>query len=295
MLSDEAEAQERDSRARLRTIDARLTSLDAKRRDLIVEMRKISGEQKALYDRRQAPQAEVEKLYAEHGELGRRILAIRNQRDAARKQLEDAVIALRELKLTFGPGERLRPEQIKREIAVLERRQQTNVLSLDDENALIKHLRQLNKDLTTAEAQSQVVADHATRRKEAEARVAAARAEVDRLAAESVKTRSDRDAKMEDVRSKLLAAGSLVADLRAKGRARAEVMGKIDAISREMDELDREGRRTLGEMRSRRDEARRTMRAYSPGRGPTPASVIDSTADAQLQELLKRGKITLGG
>jgi hypothetical protein len=73
-------------------------------------------------------------------------------------------------------------------------------------------------------------------------------------------------------------------------------MEKIDAVSREMSELDREGRRLFGEMRARREEARRTVRAYSPaGRGRPGGSQADSRADAQLEELLKRGKITLGG
>jgi chromosome segregation ATPase len=295
VLSDEADAQERDARTRLRSIDARLNSLDAKRRELLVEMRRLSSEQKMLYDQRQAPQSEVERLYGEHGDLGRRVLELRNQRDVARKTLEEAVIALRELRLTFRPEERLRPDAIKREIAQLEHRQQTSVLTLDEENELVKHLRQRHKDLRTAEAQTQVVADHATRRKEAEARVIAARAEVERLGTESAKTRAERDGKMAEVRAKLLAAGGLVAELRAKGKARAEVMERIDGLSREMGELDREGRRIVGEMRSRRDEARKTVRAYAPSRGPPPNSLIESTADAQLQELLKRGKVTLGG
>jgi uncharacterized coiled-coil DUF342 family protein len=295
VLSDEEDAQERDAQTRLRSIDARLNSLDAKRRELIVEMRRLSSEQKALYDRRQGPQEEVEQLYGQHGDLGRRAIELRHERDAARRRFEEAVIALRELRLTIGPGERLRPDQIKREIAQLEHRQQTNVLKLEEENELIKHLRQRHKDLLTAEAQTQVVADHETRRKEAEARVLAARADVERLGAEAAKTRSERDAKMGEVRAKLVTAGGLVAELRAKGKARAEVMEKIDGISREMAELDREGRKTLGEMRARRDEARKTVRAYAPGRGGPPRSIVDSTADAQLQELLKRGKITLGG
>lgn len=295
VLSDDEEAKEREAQGRLRAIDARLRSLDSKRRELIAEMRKLSAEQKELYDRRQAPQAEVENLYEEHGQLGKRIAELRTQRDTARRALEEAVVALRELKLSFLPGERMRPDQIRREIAQLELRQQTTALPLDEENALIARVRQRHRDLKTAEAQTQVVADHTERRKEAEARVAAAKAEVDRLGAEAAKARSDRDAKMGQVRAKLVAAGGLVADLRAKGKARAEVMDKIDAVSREINELDREGRRTLGEIRARRDEARRTVRAYAPGRGRPSASLADSTADAQLQELLKRGKITLGG
>jgi uncharacterized coiled-coil DUF342 family protein len=295
MLSDDQELQEREAQTRLRAIDARLQSLDTKRRELIVEMRRMSAEQKALYDRRQAPQTEVERLYDEHGDLGRKVAELRNQRDAARRALEEAVIQFREVRLAFAPGERMRPDQIRREIAQLEHRQQTRALPLDEENELIAHLRQRHKDLRTAEAQTQVVADHALRRKEAETRVATARAEVERLGAESAKTRSARDSKMGEVRSKLVAAGGLVAELRAKGKARAEVMEKIDVLSREMNDLDREGRRVLGELRARRDEARKTVRAFAPSRGGPPAAQLDHHADARLQELLKRGKVTLGG
>jgi uncharacterized coiled-coil DUF342 family protein len=295
VLSDDEEEKERESQTRLRAIDARLRSLEGKRHDLIMEMRKLSAEQKDLYDRRNAPQAEVERLYDEHGGLGKRFAELRNQRDGARRSLEEAVIALREVRLSIGPGERMRPDQIRREIAQLEHRQQTNALPIDEENALIAHLRQRHRDLKAAEAQTQVVADHLQRRKDAEARVTAARGEVERLGSEAAQTRSARDTKMAEVRAKLVAAGGLVAELRAKGKARAEVMEKIDVLSREMNDLDQEGRKTLSELRARRDEARKTVRAYAPGRGRPGASLVDSTADAQLQELLKRGKITLGG
>jgi uncharacterized coiled-coil DUF342 family protein len=295
VLSDDEESKEREAQTRLRAIDARLRTLDGKRHELIEEMRRLSAEQKQLYDRRQAPQVEVERLYDEHGDLGRRISEIRSQRDGARRALEEAVVALRELKLSFAPGERTRPDQIRREIAQLEHRQQTTALPIDEENALIAHLRQRHKDLKVAEAQTEVVADHERRRKEAELRVTAARADIERLGLEAAKAKSARDAKMGEVRAKLLAAGGLVAELRAKGRARADVMEKIDAMSREIIELEREGRRLLGEVRARRDEARKTVRAYAPSRGRPAASMVDSTADAQLRELLKRGKITLGG
>ena len=294
-LSDEEAESEREHRNRLRAIDARLRVLDARRASLIAEMRKLSAEQKALFDRRQAPQDEVQRLYDQHGALGKRIAELRGERDAARRRLEEAVVALRELKLTFAPGERLRPDAIRREIAALEHRQQTRALPLDEENALIAHLRKLHKDLKTAEAQSAVVASHELQRKEAEARIVAARGEVDRLGKEGAETRTQRDAKMADVRAKLVAAGGLVAELRAKGKARSEVMAQVDAVSREIAELEQEGRRTLGEMRARRDEARRTVRAYAPDRKRPAPSMIDAAADAQLQELLKRGKITLGG
>ena len=294
VLSDDEEQRERDDRTQLRTIDARLRSLADKRQGLIVEMRRLSGEQKALYDRRQEPAAQVEQMYREHTELGRRALELRSRRDAARRAFEGAVVALRELKLSFAPGERVRPDQIRREIAQLEHRQQTEALPLEEENALIAHLRQRIQDLKTAEAKTQVVADHEQKRKEAEAKVVAARAEVDRLGKEAVQARGDRDGKMAAIRAKLVEAGGVVADLRAKGRERAAVMDQIDALSREMNDLEREGRRIFAETRARREEARRTVRAYAPHRSGGGA-IPESHADQQLQELLKRGKITLGG
>jgi uncharacterized coiled-coil DUF342 family protein len=294
VLSDDEDQRERDDRTQLRSIDARLRSLGDKRQALIVEMRRLSAEQKALYDRRQEPAAQVEQMYREHTELGRRAIELRSQREAARRALEESVVALRELKLSFAPGERVRPDQIRREIAQLEHRQQTEALPLDEENALIKHLRQRHQDLRVAEAKTQVVADHEQKRKDAEAKVVAARTEVDRLGKEAARAREERDAKMNAVRSKLVEAGGAVADLRAKGRERAAVMAQIDAVSREMNDLEREGRRIFAETRARREEARKTVRAYAPHRSGG-SSIPDSHADQQLQELLKRGKITLGG
>jgi uncharacterized coiled-coil DUF342 family protein len=295
VLSDEEEQQERDERDRLRQIDQKLDALDARRRSLIAEMRKLSAEQKALYDRRQTPQIEVERLYDEHGALGKRLADLRAAREAARRSFEAAVVALRELRLTFAPGERVRPEQLKREIAALEHRQQTQSLSLDDENALIAQLRLKTKELKEAEARVQVVAAHEKTRLEAEAKVAAARAEIDRLGAEFGATKTERDQKMASIRTKLEGAGALVAELRAKGKERAAVMDQIDAVSREMHDLDLEGRRLVGASRARRDEARRTLRAYAPRRGGPGEDALARSADAQLEELLKRGKITLGG
>lgn len=295
VLSDEEEHKNREDRDRLRSIDSKLTALHRHRQELIAEMRRLSSEQKALYDRRQVPQAEVEQLYARHAELGRELTELRKARDAARTAAEQAVVAFRELRLTIGPAERVRPDQIRKEIQELELRQQTHALSLDDENALIARLRQRTHDLKDAEAHAQVALEHERQRKEAEARVAAARAEVERINAEFTKARAERDAMMGNVRAKLEAAGGLIAELRAKGRARADVMDQIDAVSREMHDLEREGRGLLAATRARQEEARRMVRAYAPRRGRTPEEALASVAEAQLNELLKRGKVTLGG
>ena len=294
ILSEEGERQEREDQDHLRALDDKLDRLYQRRGELIQEMRRLSAEQKALYDRRQAPQAEVEGLYRAHGDLGKRLAELRPERDAARKAVEEAVIRLRELKLTFAPGERVNPERLRKEIADLELRQQTRALSLDDENALIALLRQRTKELKEAEARGSVVAEHERQRKEAEAQVAAARANLERVGREMAAARAERDAKMAEIRSKLATAGGLIAELRAKGRERAEMMAKVDAASREIAELEREGRQVLGQIRTRRDEARKTLRSYTRPRRPVE-DILESAAEAHLEELLKRGKVTLGG
>ena len=294
ILSDEEERQEREDQDHLHLLDGKLDRLYEQRGELISEMRRLSAEQKALYDRRQAPQAEVEELYRAHGELGKELAQLRADRDRARQAVEEAVIRLRELKLTFSPGERVNPERLRKEIADLELRQQTRALSLEDENALIALARQKSKELKEAEARGSVVAEHERQRKEAEAGVGGARARLDGIVRTMAAKRTERDAKMAEIRAKLATAGGLIADLRAKGRERADVMAKVDAASREIVEMEREGRRILGQIRVRRDEARKTLRAYTRPRRPVE-DILESAAEAHLEELLKRGKVTLGG
>ncbi|HKN07562.1 MAG TPA: hypothetical protein VJ021_08215 [Thermoplasmata archaeon] len=295
LLSDEEEREDREDREKLRTIDTKLRSLFDRREELIAEVRRISSEQKAIYDRRQAPQDEVERLYEEHHALGRRISELRNAREAARQKVEEAIVRVREVRLTFAPGERVRPEQIRKEIAQLELRQQTHALPIDEENALIALVRQRAQELKRAETQTAKVAAHQLALKEAEAALASAREEFDRSGKALQAAKTERDAKMTAVRDKLQVAGGLIASLRERGRARAEAIEKVDAVSREMDELEREARRLLARSRSRRDQARRMLRTYSHGHGPPSEDLLATTAEAQLEELLKRGKITLGG
>jgi chromosome segregation protein len=293
LLSDEEEREDRDDRDKLRSLDAKLRSLFDRREELIVEVRKISSEQKSIYDRRQVPQAEVERLYEEHHQLGRRIAELRTARETARKKVEESVVRVREVRLSFAPGERVRPEQIRKEIAELELRQQTRALPLDEENALIALLRQRSQELKQAEARTAVVASHQQQLKEAEAALTAAREEFVLRGKELTAAKSERDSKMVAVREKLEVAGGLIASLREKGRSRSELISKIDGISREMDGLEREARQLIAKSRSRREQARRMLRAYSHTRGPPSEELLATTAEAHLEELLKRGKVTL--
>jgi uncharacterized coiled-coil DUF342 family protein len=292
VLSEEADREDRDERQKLRTLEGKFESLLERRRKLLGELRKLSDEQRALFDRRDEPQAEVEKLHHAHGQLGRRLAEIRSQRDAARRKVDEAVVRRRELLLTFDKGEHERPEAIRREIAELELRQQTRALKIGEENALIAHLRKRAADLKEAEGRVAVVAEHARLRKEADAAVLAARAEVEHLADELQKARAERDGTMVAIRDKLQAAGGLVAQLREKGKARSELMKEVDTVSRELDAVDREGRELIARSRARRAEALRTLRQYSGRRRPAEEAIA-SVAEAHLEELMKRGKVTL--
>jgi len=292
VLSEEADREERDDRQKLRSLESRFETLLARRRTLLGELRKLSSEQKVLFDKRQEPQAEVERLYQHHNALGHRLAEIRSERDAARRKVEEAIVARRELLLTFDRSERERPEQIRREIAELELRQQTRALTIAEENALIARLRRRSADLKEAEARVQVVAAHESLRKEADLTVAGSRETVDRLADEFRAARAERDATMAAIRERLQAAGNLVAELRAKGKARADAMRELDTLSRELDAVDREGRELLARSRARRAEAMRTLRQYSSHRRPAEDSLA-SIAEAHLEELMKRGKISL--
>ncbi|MCI4364914.1 MAG: hypothetical protein L3K10_02475 [Thermoplasmata archaeon] len=295
VLSEEEEQKDRDDRDRLHAMEGKFRSLETRRGALIDEMHRLSSEQKALYDRRQAPQQEVERIYDEHGALGKKLNDLRTAREKARRHLDAAMIALRELRLSFPASERVRPEQLRKEIAELEHKQQTSAIPIDEENALVERIRERTRELKGAESRAAAIAEHEKQHKEAEARVRACRGEVDRLGAEFSQAKADRDAMMASIRTKLEAAGSLVAEMRAKGKARAELIEKIDGMSGEMATLDQEARRIFAEGRSRREEAQRTLRAYTRPRGRSNDEVTTSLADAQLQELLKRGKITLGG
>jgi uncharacterized coiled-coil DUF342 family protein len=294
-VPDRADQEERQDRARLRELDARLTSLLARRRELFEELRHRSAEQKEALDRVRGPESDAEALHERHVQLGRRLNELRAARDGARRKVDEAVIHRRELLLTFDRREHDRPELIKREIAELELRQQTRALPIDEENALIARLRQRARDLKEAEARGAQVEEHARLRKEADAAVEAAREEVAHVVEEMGQVSSERDATRMAIRTVLESAGSRIAELRVRGKERYELMGKIDEIGREIAAVEREGRELLSRTRARRAEVRETVSARAPRRGTPPEDLVASAAEARFAELMRQGKVSLGG
>ncbi len=259
LLSEQWQREDREERDRLRQLEGRLNTLLDQRHALIGQVRALSAKQKDLYNRRQVPQAEVERLHDEFGQLGKHLSELRSGCEKARQKLEESVVRRRELVLTFERSERQNPEQLKREIAELELRQQTRALPIEDENALIAELRSKAKELQHIESRKAIALEHEKQRREAEEAIVAARLEVDRLVEEMAKARADRDKHMVDIRAKLEAAGAMVAEMRTAGRARAELMTQVDTVSREIAEVEKEGRELLARSRTRREDARKIL------------------------------------
>lgn len=296
-LSEEAEQEEAKAREWLRGAEVKLRDLRERRAQLLTLVRALSDEQRRIFERRQPVRAELDGLLREHRALGQKLSELRHRRDELRARLEPAREALRSARARPGKEAHATPAQIRREMAELELRQQTMALSLADENALIDRIRRLRQGL--GEAESAAALEEAQRKAAADmdASFRALREEFERLGADMAQARSERDAKMGEMRSRLEEDGRQLAEMRTKARARGEAMARLDALDRQVTELDREVRRVVGESRQRRLEARRTLQEYNRSVHETVSGdrALDRSAEAQLEELLKRGRVTLGG
>ena len=280
---------------RLRELEDRHRELLDRRRALLGEIRKISGEQRAIYGARQAPQSDVERLHAEHAELGRRLGELHDLLDKARRQVETKVIERRGLLHKIGGAELRKPEAIREEIRELEQKQQAHAVPTEEEKALVDRLRALARELKDVEAHAAAIEERTRLRAAADAAIDEARGAVETIAAEMEKSAAERDRLMGEIRARLEAAGGMVAEMRAKGRTRAELMAQVDGVSKEIDEVERDGRELLKRVEARREEMRRNPPRTGGPRGGGPGDGGTTAADRRFEELMKRGKISLGG
>lgn len=296
-LSEEAEREEREDHERLRAIDVKIRELRGRRDQLLTQVHQLSDEQKTLFDARQPRQASLESTNDEHRELGRHLSELRRDRDRARTRLDEATVAARLARQELPHGAGVRPEQLRREMAALELKQQTNALPLSEENALIDHLRELRHQLEAAEKNSQALLARQQLLKAREEAVRTARLDVDRLSDELRKTKVERDRRMESMRAQLVGVGQLVAEIREKSRRRGEVMARLDGVMADLRNLEREAQHRVMASRQRRYEAKRAIVDYNRSVRSQVGSgePTDRVAEAQLEALLKRGRVTLGG
>jgi uncharacterized coiled-coil DUF342 family protein len=296
-LSEEAEKEEAEDRIKLRTLQTKLRDLRDRRQMALAEVRKLSDEQKALFDERHPGEEEVERIHQEYRELGHQLAESRHVREESRRRLDEALAAVREFRASMPRQEHARPEQIRREMRDIERRQQTTALPITEENALIDRLRKLTKELAEAERDKGVQEERHVKLKELEKNLADRRAEFGQLNATLERVKNERDARMASIRARLLDAGKLVAAIRDKAKARSAAMDKLRAISMQGDEVEREVDRLMRNSRDRRQEARAAINEYRKGvRGPMDMeAAVAKQIDEQLEELLKRGKVVLRG
>jgi uncharacterized coiled-coil DUF342 family protein len=294
-LSEEEEREDRADRDALDKIDAKLRDLRPRRQKLVEEVRRLSDDQRTLFESRAPRLASLEAADAEHRSLGHTLAGLRKDRDAARRAVDDALGRLREFRSLIPKGDHANPGQIRREIADLEMRQQTTALPIAEENALIGRVRELTKSLGAAEKSKAAVDDRARRQHELEEGMMAARKEVDRLGAELARVHTERDRRMQSIREQLVLEGKLVAEIREKARARGALMERLEGLNREVMGLEREGDRLVARQRDRRHEARQSLRNYNRSVRETTSGpdAYDRAAEAQLAELLKRGRVTL--
>lgn len=291
----DSEREEHADEDRLHRLETEHGALVDKRHHLIAEVRRIASEQKSLYDRRQAPQAEVEKLYEEHAKLGKRLAELRTLREKARHQVETKVIARREHLFKAGSTEPARPEQLRQEIAAIELKHQTQALPIEEENALLAQLRERTKELAALEAHATQNKKKLEERQAADAAILEAKGAVELIVAEMERGQVERDRMMLEIRTKLEAAGGMLGEMRTKGRARADLMTQVDALSKEIATLELEGREVFQRLKAHRDAYHERMKAFSSPRERAPArDMASSAADRRFEELMKRGKVNLG-
>jgi uncharacterized coiled-coil DUF342 family protein len=296
-MAEEADPEERAGRQWLRAADARLHDLKDRRSRLLAQVRLLSDEQRRLYEERQPNRAQLEAALHDHRALGQEIGRLRSRRDELRNRLLPSREALREARPRRDRGVRLTAEQVRREIAILEMRQQTHALPLDEENALISRIRALRQDLDGLEKTAAAEAQATQARADLMVSYDALRNELAEVSKKMDSIRAEREARMAAMRVLLEEDGRRLGEMREKASARSVVMARLEETNQQVLELERQIRHKFDELRGRRVEARQTIRDYNRTVRDAVSSPtgLDQSAEAHLEALLKRGKVSLGG
>ncbi|HKS59692.1 MAG TPA: hypothetical protein VJS68_02815 [Thermoplasmata archaeon] len=296
-LSEEAEREESSSREWLRTAEGKLRELRERRQALLVQVRTLADDQRRLFEERQPGREALQAALGEHRSLGKELARLRAERDALRDRISATRGAMVARRPTRGRETGTSPAQVRREIAELELRQQTHALPLEEENALIERIRRLQPILAESEARAKNLEQEVRARAEKLDSLKALQEAAEQVAQKVESVHRERETRMKSMRDLLEEDGRRLAAMRAKGTARAELMTRLDAVQRTVAELERDVYRRMGESRQRRVEARRTIQEYnrSVREAVSGTAALNQSADAQLEALLKRGKVTLGG
>lgn len=296
-LSEEQEQKDRDLRQEIYSAEQRLNNLKQRRADLLALARRLGEEALTLQERRGPLYEQVEGHHQQYRDLGRQQAELRAQRDKARARVEELLNELqrgRERRKDSDP--RVRPERLVQEIAQLERRQQTSVMTLKEENALITRIRELRGQLSQAEKAEAVWKMEDQSQQGVRDELARSRQLVDELNAKLETVRMERQKVLDQIKGSLVEIGHLVGEIRARGKARSETLEKVDALGLEIRELERSVMGKIHESRELNQEARRTLTDHNRavrGAGHHEEEARQRTADANLRTLFQKGKIEL--
>ncbi len=296
-LSEEQEQKDRDLREEIHSAEQKLYNLKDRRGDLLALARRLGDEALTLQDRRGPLYEEVEQYHQRYRDLGRRQAEVRAQRDKARARAEELISELqrgRERHRDSDP--RPRPDRLSQEIAQLERRQQTSVMTLKEENALITRIRELRGQLSQAEKAEAVWKMEDQSQQGARDELARARQLADELNGKFEELRGERQKVLDQVKGRLVEIGHLVGEIRARGKARSEALQKADALGLEIRELERSVMGKIQDSRQLNQEARRTLEDHNRavrGAGHREEEVRHRTAEDNLRTLFQKGKIEL--
>jgi uncharacterized coiled-coil DUF342 family protein len=294
-LTEEDEVAERESRDRLRAAERRRHELFDRREAVLAQVHAISDQQRELESTRRPVEMQAESFQGQWRELGHLLSEKNAARNEIRAQLDKAAAAWRERRAGPREPEFRSVEAIEREVAQLERRQQTQVLSLADENAMIDQMRGLRREREEAvkrKAQRDVAQMDA--RSVAET-LATLRKQFEEIGVEIAALRKQRDQLLQSTRAELQATGGVVAQIRAKSKARAELFQKMRDIGVQLGEVDREIGELLRTTKSKRDEARRTVTEYNRSVRTAVAgpAAYANAAEERLARLMKEGRVRL--
>lgn len=296
-LSEEEEERARGLRDEIRNAEQKLYQMKERRADLLALARRIGDEALTLQESRQPKYEEVERLHQEYRELGFQLQSLRNERDKARARVEELLGEIREKRsLARDRTPRIRPERISQEIAQLEKRQQTSVMTVKEENALIAHIRELRGQLTEAQKSEAAWKMEDQTQQGVKDELQRARQQAEELQQKFEALRQHREQVMVQVKERLVEVGHLVGEIRARGKARAETLEKVDALSNEIRELERSVMGKINESREIQYEARRAIemqnRSVRPG-SPQEEELRRRSAEQNLRALFQKGKIEL--
>ena len=296
-LSEEQEQKDRDLREEIHSAELKLNNLKDRRADLLGLARRLGEEALTLQDRRGPLYDEVEQYHQQYRDLGRLQAELRAQRERARARVEELLNEMqRGREKRRDLDQRPRPERLTQEIAQLERRQQTSVMTLKEENALITRIRELRAQLSHAEKTEAVWKMEDQSQQGTRDELARTRQVADELNAKVETIRIDRQKVLDQVKGRLVEIGHLVGEIRARGKARSETLEKVDALGLEIRELERSVMGKIHESRELNHEARRTLDDHNRtvrGAGHREEEIRQRTADDNPRTLFQKGKIEL--